>query len=186
MGGKTERLIPILVILLSCVGCDQATKYAAANFLSSRSVISLSGDAVWLVYATNTGVFLSLGSSWSEQTKFWAFTIGVSVVLTLVLFYLLRAPRLSSLSLIAASLVVGGGMSNLIDRLLHEGAVIDFISLGIGDLRTGIFNLADLAIALGTVLLIGSGLRRRTQPPRRQSCFAGARPRHPSTAREFA
>jgi signal peptidase II len=48
--------------------------------------------------------------------------------------------------------VTGGGLSNLLDRILHHGGVTDFVILGSGGLRTGIFNLADVAIFLGSVL----------------------------------
>jgi signal peptidase II len=49
--------------------------------------------------------------------------------------------------------VVGGGMSNLLDRLLHDGGVTDFLSIGIGNFRTGIFNLADVYILIGSFVL---------------------------------
>ena len=55
-------------------------------------------------------------------------------------------------------LAVGGGMGNLIDRIAH-GAVVDFVSLGIGPLRTGIFNLADVAITIGLLLFLAAGAR---------------------------
>jgi len=56
------------------------------------------------------------------------------------------------------SLFIGGGASNLIDRLVYKGAVIDFLNIGIGNLRTGVFNVADVAIVAGAGLMILSGL----------------------------
>ncbi len=65
----------------------------------------------------------------------------------------------------AASLIFSGGVSNLIDRFAHNGYVIDFLNLGVGSLRTGIFNVADIAIALGALLLLMPGrLDVRTDP----------------------
>jgi len=52
------------------------------------------------------------------------------------------------------SLGAGGGLSNWLDRLLHGGAVTDFVSLGLGPLRTGVFNLADVFIVAGVALLL--------------------------------
>ena len=52
------------------------------------------------------------------------------------------------------ALVVGGGLSNLIDRLLNEGRVVDFMQLGIGPLRTGVFNVADVAIMGGLAVML--------------------------------
>jgi signal peptidase II len=51
------------------------------------------------------------------------------------------------------ALLIGGGVSNLVDRI-SRGAVVDFLNLGIGSLRTGIFNVADMAIMSGIALLI--------------------------------
>jgi signal peptidase II len=72
---------------------------------------------------------------------------------TLFAFILLRS-RLTRVDLIAYSLVLGGGLSNLIDRLVNEGRVIDFLMIRIGWLSTAIFNLADVAILSGFVLLV--------------------------------
>jgi signal peptidase II len=52
------------------------------------------------------------------------------------------------------ALVAGGGISNLIDRLLYNGRVTDFLNVGIGGVRTGIFNVADMAIMAGALLLL--------------------------------
>jgi lipoprotein signal peptidase len=61
----------------------------------------------------------------------------------------LRRPQVVALTLLAAS-----GLGNLIDRVLHDGAVTDFLNIGIGPLRTGIFNVADIAGVLGVVVLL--------------------------------
>ena len=55
---------------------------------------------------------------------------------------------------------MGGGLGNWLDRVMHDGAVTDFVSLGLGGLRTGIFNVADLAVVAGTLLLVASARRR--------------------------
>jgi signal peptidase II len=52
------------------------------------------------------------------------------------------------------ALIWGGGVSNFADRILSDGRVVDFLNLGIGSLRTGIFNVADVAIMAGVGLLI--------------------------------
>jgi len=52
----------------------------------------------------------------------------------------------------------GGGASNLIDRA-SRGHVVDFLNLGVGSLRTGIFNVADVAVLLGAVLIVVGDLR---------------------------
>lgn len=59
-----------------------------------------------------------------------------------------------ALCIIGLSHIIGGGIGNLIDRIFNSGAVIDFMNIGINDLRTGIFNIADVAITAGIVMLI--------------------------------
>jgi signal peptidase II len=54
---------------------------------------------------------------------------------------------------LAVSLVFAGGVGNLIDRIIHNGFVVDFINIGIGPIRTGIFNVADVAVMGGSILL---------------------------------
>lgn len=51
-------------------------------------------------------------------------------------------------------MIAGGGLENWLDRVLHQGAVTDFVSVGVGPLCTGIFNLADVCILAGVVLLL--------------------------------
>jgi len=63
------------------------------------------------------------------------------------------------------ALFVAGGASNLIDRVTY-GMVIDFMNVGIGSLRTGIFNVADMAIMLGAgILLLEASRSGRHAPP---------------------
>ena len=70
--------------------------------------------------------------------------------------------------LIAFVLLFGGGVSNLIDRLINNGRVVDFVSIGIGPLRTGIFNVADVYIMAGVLLIvllsITSGRQEKQHP----------------------
>jgi signal peptidase II len=67
--------------------------------------------------------------------------------------------------LIALALFLGGGIGNLIDRLTNDGRVIDFMHIGFGFLRTGIFNVADMALMTGVVLLALYSYWTRKSPP---------------------
>ena len=60
----------------------------------------------------------------------------------------------------AVALLFAGGVGNLIDRVTSGGSVVDFINLGIGPVRTGIFNIADVAITVGVLVLLSAALRR--------------------------
>ena len=63
-------------------------------------------------------------------------------------------------TVVAWSLVLSGGLGNLVDRIINDGRVIDFMNIGIGSLRTGIFNVADVYITVGVVVLVFQALQR--------------------------
>lgn len=150
---KLSKLAIVLVVLFGSVGCDQVTKAVARQHLEGRGTISYLGDTVRLTYAENHGAFLGIGSSLPEQTRTIIFSGIVAVFLVGFLVWLLFSSTLTSkLSIVASSLLIGGGFGNLIDRVLLNGGVTDFLNLGIGWLRTGIFNVADIAIMAGAIL----------------------------------
>ena len=156
------RLIKIVVIavtLLSCVGCDQATKAVVKEYLPRHEVLSFARDTFRLQYAENTGAFLSVGASLPDKARGLLFTVGIATILFVILSYLLFAPALPHTTTISLSLIVGGGLSNLIDRIAYGGYVVDFLNIGLGNLRTGIFNIADVAIMVGAITLIVRSLK---------------------------
>ena len=108
-----------------------------------------------LEYAENNGAFLSLGANLDPNTQYWVFTILVSAVLLgLFLFALRFSHKITLPLLIALALYLGGGLGNLIDRFTNNGHVVDFMSVGVGPLRTGIFNVADMAIMAGGIIFL--------------------------------
>ncbi|MFA7061088.1 MAG: signal peptidase II [Pedobacter sp.] len=109
--------------------------------------------------AENPGAFLSLGAGSPESIRFWVFTLIVGLILAGLLVYLLTSKNNSRARIISLSLVLGGGIGNLIDRVFNEGRVIDFMNIGIGSLRSGVFNVADIAISCGVVWLCVNSLR---------------------------
>jgi signal peptidase II len=152
---KTNRLLILLLVLLACVGLDQATKSIARQTLSTRPPQEFLGGLFRLEYAENAGAFLSLGAALSEEARFWVFTVFVTLLLVaLVVFALRMSSHTPLLVVIAIALIVGGGVSNLIDRLLNDGRVVDFMQLSLGPLHTGIFNVADIAIMVGLGLML--------------------------------
>ena len=148
-----KRLCLTLIVLMSCVGCDQATKQIVRIHLPESITYSLLGDFIRLQHTQNHGAFLSLGAGLSESLRFAIFTVAVTVALAGVLAYLIRKPGIIAVDIVAVSLIAGGGVGNLIDRILFGGGVTDFLNLGIGQLRTGIFNIADVAIMIGIGML---------------------------------
>jgi signal peptidase II len=119
-----------------------------------HSVISVLGDTVCVLYAENDGVFLGLGASFSRETRMFLFTGVVALLLISAFIYLISASGIETLAVVSLSMVIGGGLSNLLDRLLYGGHVVDFLNFGIGGLRTGIFNVADVFIMAGMFLFV--------------------------------
>lgn len=132
---------------------DQGTKYLALQFLQGKGTISYFNDCLRFLFAENRGGFLSLGASLPEGVRNILFLVLSSVFLLFFCIFTIRDQASTTAVLIASSMIIGGGVGNLIDRALRDGAVIDFVNMGIGSLRTGIFNVADMAVLFGCILL---------------------------------
>jgi signal peptidase II len=147
-----KRLAMIFLLLLVCVGCDQSTKYTAKYFLKGQQTLSYMGDIFRLSYTENTGAFLSFSAGMPEKLRYVLLVVLVSIFLIGFLFFVIRNKKLNFVALSASTLIIGGGLGNLIDRIINKGSVIDFMNIGIGPIRTGIFNVADLAITAGVLI----------------------------------
>ena len=159
-----KRILLMTPVILSCVGCDRITKAAAKEYLSETPVQSFWGDLFRFQYAENPGAFLGMGANLPEMARFWVFIIAVGIVLLFVLGWTLTSRSLHPFGVVALSLVLGGGLSNYYDRIFNSGAVVDFLNLGLGGLRTGVFNVADIGITTGVaMLLIGEFIRGRKE-----------------------
>ena len=162
---KRRALAWFAAVSLVCLGCDQATKQLARVHLDAGPALSFLHGFVELRLAANRGAFLSLGAGLPESVRTLAFQVVVPLVLAGFCIALLR--RASAGDAVAIALVVGGGAGNWVDRMLHDGAVTDFVRMGLGLVHTGLFNLADVAILAGAAMLlfrVGAGARRPSLP----------------------
>src|SRR5512140_1494960 len=141
-------------LLISCVGCDQATKHLATETLCGRPPQSFFFDTIRLEYALNPGGFLSLGANIVPGLRFWVFAMLNVVFLAAAFYVLVTKWNMNLVKFVALVLLMAGGIGNLIDRAFHNGLVTDFANLGIGPVRTGIFNVADVAITFGAASLL--------------------------------
>lgn len=158
-GHTAARRFGLVALAAATVGCDRVTKHIATSVLEGAPARSYLGDTVRLVYAENTGGFLSLGAGLPDGARTAVFTIATGLFMLALVVVALRG-RWSGLRLTALVLFIAGGASNWIDRALR-GSVVDFLNAGIGALRTGVFNVADMAIMLGAVLFLVAELRNR-------------------------
>ena len=145
---------------------DQLSKVWAVSYLKSGPRFTYLFDTIRVLYAENHGAFLGLGTSLSPAMRFWIFTALVGIFLTALLVYVLIGKDIDRISLISLSLVLAGGFSNFIDRAMNNGGVVDFLNMGIGSLRTGIFNIADVYIMIGAgIMILGPYLFKETNKP---------------------
>ncbi len=166
--GRATAFALMAVAFLLVVGCDQGSK-AIARSRMNGSVVTLLGGILVMGYVENQGAFLSLGAGLpgpARRALFIAFPL--CLIAGLAAFTVRKKDMRTGLAA-GFCLGAGGGAGNLLDRILHDGRVGDFINLGIGPLRTGIFNLADLSIMLGCVLVLIDELIARSEVSRREA-----------------
>lgn len=158
------RVVVLVLAALVTVGCDQATKAVAIDALAGEPERSLLFDVVRLVYAENQGGFLSLGAGLTPAVRAAVFSGLTAVGLLALAVFALRRWRVDGLATFGLVLLISGGLSNWIDRVVR-GSVVDFLNLGVGWLRTGIFNVADVAIMVGALAFLLGEWRRTERKP---------------------
>jgi signal peptidase II len=112
---------------------------------------SLLNGIVTLSYAENPGAFLGLGARLPERARIVLGIASGLLVVAMGAVLLARAHVIGALLLIGISLLIGGGMGNLIDRITNGGRVIDFMVFRLGPFQTGVLNVADIAITVGAI-----------------------------------
>lgn len=151
---KRAHAAIFLLVLLGSVGCDQASKQLATSVLTETGVVSMAAGVVRFELAYNPGAFLNLGVHLPEAVRTALFVFIVPMALVLFCVHFLRAHQVTTHLLLGLGLFAGGGIGNWLDRLFRDGAVTDFVSLGVGPIRTGIFNFADLAVIGGVAVML--------------------------------
>jgi len=157
---KLSRVSIVFILSLGCIGCDQSTKSLAKNVLQFETPKSYLNDTIRIMYTENSGAFLGVGDSLPPLLQTLFFKVMVGLVLCFLLYHLVTADGLNALSVTALTLMFAGGVGNLIDRFTNNGSVVDFLNIGIGPVRTGIFNVADIVVFIGAMLLFFASFTR--------------------------
>ena len=158
------KVIVALVLVCVSMGLDQATKHAARALLAGKPPVQVVDRVLELRYVENEGAFLSLGAGLPRPVRAVTFIAFPLVVLGLMIVSMMRKGGISWGTLVGFSLIVGGGGGNLIDRLLRDGRVGDFIMIGIGRIHSGIFNVADMFVLAGCAVLLFSPGKEKLRP----------------------
>jgi signal peptidase II len=164
LSARSHRLLFALLLMAATIGCDRVTKDMAEDRLKGAGRRSYLADSVRLEYVENRGAFLGLGRNLGPRARFWAFTVGTGILVAGLAAGLILRPDGRLRDMTAGALLCAGGLSNLIDRAARDGAVVDFLNVGIGPVRTGIFNVADMAITGAVCVLVLGNRAAKPQP----------------------
>ena len=150
---RKKTIVLTVVVFAVNYLIDRITKYLAVMLLKDTEPLVFLNKLVVLTYTENSGAFLSLGKSWNIYIKYFILLIIPIIVCILIALHLMFKEK-NMYRIVTGSCILGGGAGNLIDRLCNEFKVIDFMNFGIGPLRTGILNMADISVTFGALLLL--------------------------------
>ncbi|MGD2034512.1 MAG: signal peptidase II [Bacteroidales bacterium] len=159
---KIFRILAIVLILVSAVGCDRISKTIVRRNLNYHERVVVIDNFITLVRVENTGAFLSLGNTLPKGVNRVLLIIFPLIVLGFAMYYLLTKSELSGRMITGLCLIIGGGIGNVYDRAVF-GSVTDFMYMDFGLFRTGIFNAADVFIMAGMFLVLFDMLAKRTE-----------------------
>jgi len=151
---EKKRNISISIIIALSIFLDQISKILIRNNVEQYSDIKLIGEYFILTNVENSGAFLGMGSDFSPIMKSVFLIILPIIVLISIIIYVYRDKEIDKVSLIGFSIIIGGGIGNIFDRIIY-GSVTDFLFIDLGGIfKTGIFNIADLAVTTGMILIL--------------------------------
>ena len=158
---KNKRNLSIISLVILNIILDQLSKFWIRANVAAYSDINIISDYFIITNVENSGAFLGLGSDFSPVIKsILLLALPVGVLLT-VLVYVFKDKSIDKLSLIGYSSIIGGGIGNIYDRFLY-GSVTDFLFIDLGGVfKTGIFNIADLSVTTGMILIIWASFKNK-------------------------
>ena len=156
---KNNRYYKISSLIILSIFFDQLSKFWIRNNVESYNEIELIGSFFTLIRVENSGAFLGMGSELSYIPKLILLIIFPIVVLVAVSIYIYMDKKLDNLSLVGFSLIIGGGVANIFDRVVY-GSVTDFLYINLGFFKTGIFNIADLSVTTGIILILIASFKK--------------------------
>ena len=151
---KLSRTACIVLLIVSNIAIDQISKVLVRANIGKSDHISLIGDYFSMMNVENTGAFLGMGSDLNPTIKIIVLMVLPVLVLGYLIYYIFQNKAMDKLSLIALCCIAGGGIANVFDRIVL-GSVTDFLHIDLGGVfRTGIFNIADVSVTSGMVMLL--------------------------------
>lgn len=157
----SKRSVTIISIIAASIAIDQISKVLVRTYVEPGSQTKIIGNYFTLHNVENVGAFLGMGSNLNPTLKLILLLILPIIVLGFVLIHILNNKDLDRLSLVAFSIIIGGGIANVYDRIAY-GSVTDFFYIKLSDvIHTGIFNVADLFVTTGMFMLLAVSFRKK-------------------------
>lgn len=141
------------VLILFFLGLDQLTKLIIARNIRLYDSVKILPGFFNLSHIHNKGAVFGFFSRSGSQSVFLLLTVASLAALCLVIYYFIRVPAEKMLLKMSFSLILAGALGNLLDRIVR-GYVIDFLDFYIGRHHWPFFNVADMCITIGALLLV--------------------------------
>ena len=148
--GIARRALAFWPVFGGIVATDYLTKRLVEERLAVHVPQSVIGDFLRLTLTYNTGAAMNLSLGDASRV---AFTALAGAMLVIIFRMYRRTPNHDTWQAAALALIAAGALGNLLDRLRSARGVVDFIDVGIGDTRFWTFNVADMGVTCGAVLL---------------------------------
>jgi signal peptidase II len=139
-----------LLIIGGVLVLDLSTKLMVQRHFHLYQQIDIVGEYLRLTYIYNPGAAFGISLGPYSRQIFLVLSLVALGALIGMYWY---TPVSDRVRLISISLICGGAMGNLIDRIRSESGVVDFIDVGVGDVRWPVFNIADMAVTTGAIIL---------------------------------
>ena len=147
-----QRTVLVTLLVFLNLAFDQITKSIVRKTIDDTETIHIIKDIIILNKAENTGAAYGVGSNFPSDLKTIYFQILPIIFLAFLYRMIIIDPEITKITVIGIAFAIGGGVGNILDRILY-GSVTDFIILKINTFETGIFNLADVSIIVGIILV---------------------------------
>lgn len=150
-GGLNYRKAMLFFAVLGGVlFVDVVTKLAVQNSMTQYQIVEIIGSYVQLTFIHNPGAAFGIKVGESSRAIFMVLSLIALGALLMMYWF---TPARDRVRLAAIALICGGAVGNLIDRVRSINGVIDFIDVGIGTTRWPVFNVADMAVTAGAIIL---------------------------------
>ncbi|NNK88905.1 MAG: signal peptidase II [Flavobacteriaceae bacterium] len=170
----SRRTLLILLLIVLNIILDQVSKIIVRQEVTPYTESQIFGEYFILTNVENSGAFLGLGSDLGPTVKLLLLLILPIIVLGMVGYHVFKDKSLDRMSLIGFCCIIGGGMANVYDRI-RFGSVTDFLHIDLGGIfKTGIFNIADVSVTTGLIMLLVATFIYRRKPEIEEQTPTGA------------